>query len=253
MTLYWFVSPLKNTGLNLAYEEYLLLYKEKKPQDAFLFFYENYPGIVLGQSLVLEKEVYLNKKNPPIYRRLSGGGSVCHFLGNLNYAFFINYEEYPEFFAIRNSYEKILLSISQEIPPLKIAGISDLCLTTKFGLSKISGSSQARKRGWLLHHGTFLYQKNFINYIRYYLKEPEKQPDYRKKRPHHLFISPVLPIKSRAQLINRITKAFQKSLQANLHKQSLTAKEIIKNIRLHQIKVPQTIYAPIPKSPCSGR
>ncbi|MCS6985574.1 MAG: hypothetical protein NZM25_10680 [Leptospiraceae bacterium] len=239
MYLHIFDSPAKDAGLNLAFEEYLLRFFPKEPQHGYLFFYESNKAIILGQSLKLEQEVFLHKHIPPIYRRLSGGGSVCHFPGNLNFAFFVNYECYPYFYPIKKSYDKILGAISQNIPGVVPMGISDLCLFTSQGYGKLSGNSQARKKGWLMHHGTFIYRKDFLNTIRFYLRLPPKQPAYRQNRSHELFLSLVLPIKSRALLKNSLIKALSELLQLKPRLHDWSSKKMVEKLRQFQLPIPR--------------
>ena len=58
-------------------------------EDIF-FLYVNEPSIIVGKHQNTLAEInyhYINEKNIPVYRRLSGGGTVYHDLGNLNFCF----------------------------------------------------------------------------------------------------------------------------------------------------------------------
>lgn len=217
-----FVSKIKNPYLNLAIEEYILTQFEKKPDDLYLLFYENENATVLGKTLELSEEVYAHKKSKHLIRRMSGGGSVVHFTGNLNYCFLANLETRKELFGIHDSYEKILGAVMLKMPwGLTKKGYSDISLSTHRGFKKISGNSQVRKRGWILHHGTFLYNLSRAATIQYYLRQPKKQPDYRENRSHQEFMIQQVPIQSRAKLIRCISMGFAKQFASKMCFQSL--------------------------------
>ena len=69
-------------------------------------------------------------------------------------------------------------------PDIHPAGISDLAI----GDRKCSGSAQQRKRKYLLHHGTLLYDFDFGPVSRY-LRMPSRRPDYRDSRSHEAFLT----------------------------------------------------------------
>ena len=81
-------------------------------------------------------------------------------------------------------------------------GSCDLAL----GGRKFSGSAQKRSRYCLLHQGTLLYDFS-LESIPLYLRQPEKQPDYRKGREHLDFVSN-LPLGS-AELRERIATVWE--------------------------------------------
>jgi len=101
------------------------------------------------------KRDYCKKKNIPIIRRESGGGTVLHNI-ELSYSFTIPLDSYliPE--SVDESFRKI---ISPLINTLKvfISGVeyrpvNDILVNKK----KISGSAQTRKYGVLQQHGTVI-------------------------------------------------------------------------------------------------
>ncbi len=230
--LHLLCSRLYSAGLNLAYEKYLLLHQPKNPQDMYLFFYENLPAIILGTSLRLEREVYLHKKHPPVFRRMSGGGSVCHFRGNLNYALIANLQQWPQIFPVPDSYRVIIGALTTAMGSnVAMQGLSDISVWQRGVWRKISGNSQARKRGWLLHHGTFLYNLTSARQISYYLQPPEKQPAYRKNRSHRAFIATSLPCRSRTVLMRNISHSLVKTFGLQLAYSPLTAQQQLTELR----------------------
>src|SRR5205814_9439391 len=88
---------------------------------------------------------------------------------------------------IRPSYRFILGRIRDTLhdvqPSIEVAGVSDLVVS---GL-KVSGNSQQRKLRYLLHHGTLLYDFD-AGAVGRFLREPARQPDYRRRRSHGEFV-----------------------------------------------------------------
>ncbi len=95
------ISENTDPYFNLASEEVLL---RSRTEDYFLM-YRNKPSIVVGKHQNTLAEInlpYVEKKGIVVVRRISGGGTVFHDLGNLNFAFItsgkegelVNYKEH---------------------------------------------------------------------------------------------------------------------------------------------------------------
>jgi lipoate-protein ligase A len=123
----------------------------------------------------------------PILRRSSGGGTVLLGRGCLLYSLILDYQRDPALAEVRPSYRSILGRIGPALAEgtgrVEQAGVSDLALEGR----KFSGSSQQRKRSFLLHHGTILYGFE-LSRIPRYLCEPLRQPEYRAGRDHLHFV-----------------------------------------------------------------
>ena len=81
------------------------------------------------------------------------------------------------------SLNRVLSALRPLIPEAVSAGTSDLAL----GGRKFSGSAQQRKRKFFLHHGTLLCGFD-LDSISRLLNPPERQPEYRRGRPHAEFL-----------------------------------------------------------------
>lgn len=150
----------KNTDVyfNLAMEEYFF---EKFKKDEVFMLWINEPSVVIGkhQNLIEELNMkYCFDNNIKIARRLSGGGTVVHDFGNLNYTYITNTTgdtalDFKEF--LKPMYNALLnLNIDAHISPR-----NDFRVLEK----KICGHSQFMRKKRVLHHGCILFDSNLDN------------------------------------------------------------------------------------------
>ncbi len=167
------------------------------------------PVVVLGSGCRLAEDVEeaaCVADEVPILRRSSGGGTVLLGRGCLLYTLILSYERNAALSEVRPSYRHILGRIGQVLTEgtgrIEQAGISDLILEGR----KFSGTAQQRKRSFLLHHGTLLYAFD-LELLPRYLRQPQRQPDYRAGRDHLAFVCN-LPLTS-DELKKRLRKVWQ--------------------------------------------
>jgi len=177
---------------NLALDEALLVLAEQSGGREILRLWEiGRPCVVLGNFCRIADDVNedaCRADGVPVRRRVSGGGTVLIGPGCLNFSLVLDMRHRPELADVSRSHVLILDRVSEvlavKIPHIVFDGISDLCV----GGKKFSGNAQRRRRDWLLHHGTLLY--NFpVEQISRYLREPARQPPYRANRPHSDFVA----------------------------------------------------------------
>lgn len=196
---------LEHPAYDLALDEALLLTAEAGKSGEVLRVWERpSPAVVLGAGGKLSEEVNeaaCIADNVPILRRSSGGGTVLLGPGCLCYSLVLRYDRSAELSQVRSSFRFILGRVVNAlgVEGATVSGISDLALD---GL-KFSGNSQQRKRDYLLHHGTVLYDLDLSRITRY-LPVPPRQPDYRQGRAHDDFVQNV-PLD--AQLVRRRLRA----------------------------------------------
>lgn len=152
-----YISSSQNIYTNLALEEYFVT----KSSDDILLFYINTACVVIGKHQNPWKEVDLSRtreKNHVVARRLSGGGTVYHDLGNINFSFirtknqdFVNFKEHIE-------------PISAALKELGIANIISPRNDIFVNEHKVSGNAEHinSKLSRILHHGTLLYDSDLI-------------------------------------------------------------------------------------------
>ena len=150
-----YISSSHDVYKNIALEEFLLT---SSKQDILLF-YINKDAVIIGKHQNPWIEVDLSpSRDFKIIRRLSGGGTVFHDLGNINFSFLRNKE--TDFVNFKEHIIPISKTLEQLNIPNSISKRNDLFV----GEYKVSGNaehvSSSLKR--LLHHGTLLYDSNLV-------------------------------------------------------------------------------------------
>ncbi|TAJ11233.1 lipoate--protein ligase [Marinilabiliaceae bacterium JC017] len=165
------VSNSNNPAYNLATEEYLL----KNMQQNLFFLYVNSPSIIVGKHQNTLAEInldYIDYKEIPVFRRLSGGGTVYHDYGNLNFCFITNERKgqlvnfYKYTLPILNALKKLSVDA-------KFGGRHDLLINGK----KISGNASHIFKNRVMHHGTLLFNSNLDTLNRSLKIDPIKYSD----------------------------------------------------------------------------
>lgn len=148
------ISSSKDPAFNLATEEYLL--RQKK--EDYAFFYINRPSVIIGKHQNALAEInlpYLEEQNIPVFRRMSGGGTVYHDEGNLNFCFIKNGDN-SDLVNFKKATEPIVSALQRRGLPARNGERNDLLLNYK----KISGNACHVFKRRVMHHGTLLYQSD---------------------------------------------------------------------------------------------
>ncbi len=143
--------PFTDPYLNLATEEYLL----KNFTEEFFTLWRNDNAVIVGKhqnSLAEINLQYVRENNVKVVRRLSGGGTVFHDLGNLNFTFIMNGQsnQLVDFHKYTLPILDVLLKLDIDA---KFEGRNDLTIEGK----KFSGNAEHVYRNRILHHGTLLF------------------------------------------------------------------------------------------------
>ena len=198
--------PPRSPAENLAADEAVLDLCEAGLSDETLMFWE--PGetfIVLGYANKVATEVNVaacEKKQIPIFRRCSGGGTVVQMPGGLNYSLILRIDEAgpTRNISAANAFimERNRAAIETEFRSqnsearISVRGHTDLTLVTRHPSlvteRKFAGNSQRRRKNFLLFHGTLLL-KSDLNLISELLLMPTLEPDYRGHRSHSEFVT----------------------------------------------------------------
>lgn len=158
-------SPSTDPFYNIALEEYLL----KHSKANILLCYINRPSLVLGRFQVPYREVdvkLMEEEGVTLVRRPSGGGTVFHDSGNLNYAFIHNCDEQEG--DAYDFFNQKTLAILQSL------GLTELSFERNniFCQSKkISGVAQYKRGERMVHHGTLLVEADLPLLRRLFVKK----------------------------------------------------------------------------------
>ena len=151
-------NKITDVYFNLALEEYIF---EKFKEDEVFMLWINEPSVVIGkhQNLIEELNMkYCFENKIKIARRLSGGGTVVHDFGNLNYTYITNTTgntalDFKEF--LKPMYNALLnLNVDAYISPRNDFRVQD---------KKICGHSEFMRKKRVLHHGCILFDSNLDN------------------------------------------------------------------------------------------
>jgi len=151
------ISKSHDAWFNLATEEYILKFK----QANCFYLYVNAPSIIVGKHQNTLSEInydYVKKHNIKVVRRMTGGGTVFHDLGNLNFCFIMNTEE--DNTASFETYTRPVLQVLQELGlDARLEGRNDLTI----GGKKFSGNAKLIWQNKVLQHGTILFSSRMTD------------------------------------------------------------------------------------------
>lgn len=145
---------------NLAMEEYLLDSVEEN--QCILYLWQNRHTVVIGKNQNAYKECRVEALRGDggfLVRRLSGGGSVFHDLGNLNFTFLIrdrHYDVSRQLSVIQRAVRKFGLNAEK-------SGRNDICIDGR----KFSGNAFYKRGDHCYHHGTILINADMQNMSKY--------------------------------------------------------------------------------------
>lgn len=134
---------------NIALEKYLL--DSLQPGECVLYLWQNKNTVVIGRNQNAWAEcrtTQLEEEGGKMARRLSGGGAVFHDLGNLNFTFLVNEEDYD----VDKQLSVIQAALAELGLKAEKSGRNDLLVDGR----KFSGNAFFHRNGHAYHHGTLL-------------------------------------------------------------------------------------------------
>lgn len=138
---------------NLALEEWWLDHFVE--QGPVLLFYVNAPALVLGKNQNPWREAatgWARREGVAIARRVSGGGTVYHDEGDLNFTLILPRAAYEQ----NSVFEKTLSALCDLGLPATLFGGNSIVASGK----KVSGTAFCFRGAAALHHGTLLVHSN---------------------------------------------------------------------------------------------
>lgn len=141
-------------AFNLAFEQHIFDTVDADTECFLLW--RNTPSIVVGKHQNVFAEInsrYVRENNIPVFRRISGGGTVFHDIGNINFTFIKQSKKLMQvdlsLFCHRVAHALKRLGLEAEVTSRNDLSVNGL---------KFSGNAQHCRRGRILHHGTLLYE-----------------------------------------------------------------------------------------------
>ena len=137
---------------NIAAEEYVL----RNIQDDVVMLWSSLPSIVVGKHQNTFNEInypFILKNNIPVIRRISGGGTVYHDEGNINYSVITSEERKERFIDFHKFTAPIIQFLSGLGIEAQFEGKNNLTIQGK----KFSGNSAHVFKNRVMHHGTILF------------------------------------------------------------------------------------------------
>ncbi len=227
-----------DAAMNLAIDEAILQARILGIVPPTLRFWRNNRAVILGRSQKVCAEVNLEeciKERIQVVKRFSGGGTVYHDLGNLNYTIVLDSDDrLVKGLDIAGSYRILCSGIIKGLELLELSSISFVPPGNIFIRGKkISGSAQLRRRNVILHHGTLLVNSD-LNMLKKVLYNKEK------RRESTSIWSPVTNI--RDELNREITMTEIKNILVSGFKESLGIELEPENIRYIENDIASKIY-----------
>ncbi len=139
---------------SLAADEYLL----KNRKEDFLILGINEKSVIIGKHQVAHRESdtsFVFQNNIPVIRRISGGGTVFHDSGNLNFSFILKSEQGKQVDFMKYTLPVISFLASLGVDA-RFEGKNDL----KVNGLKVSGNAEHVYHDRVLHHGTLLFNSD---------------------------------------------------------------------------------------------
>ena len=166
-----FISPYQDAISNAALEECLF---RLRPVQRFLFFYRNEDAVLWGRNQNPYLECALEQcqtEGITLLRRISGGGTVFHDCGNLNYALIMERKHWEA-----GAFLQLV------VQALTDCGLHDIHACPRHSVwqarSKVSGSAFAQSGPALLWHGCILLHSDLSRLWRFLTPQFEPGPGF---------------------------------------------------------------------------
>lgn len=138
---------------NIATDAWLLA--ELQFDEPVVALWQNKRAVIIGQNQNAWAEVnktYTDEHDIQVVRRVTGGGAVYHDLGNLNFSLVLPVASSANV-NFSTFVEPVVRALHNMGIPVEVTGRNDLMIDGK----KVSGNAQRYQGGYLMHHGTLLF------------------------------------------------------------------------------------------------
>lgn len=138
---------------NIATDAWLLA--QLHADEPVVALWQNERAVIVGQNQNAWAEVnktYTDDHDIQVVRRVTGGGAVYHDLGNLNFSLIVPVASAADV-NFSTFVEPVVRALHNMGIPVEVTGRNDLVIDGK----KVSGNAQRYQGGYLMHHGTLLF------------------------------------------------------------------------------------------------
>ncbi len=137
---------------NIAAEEYAV----KSVKEDIVMLWQSTDSVIVGKHQIPVKEVnipFVFKSGIPVIRRISGGGTVFHSSGNINYSVITTHKNQNNLIDFKKFTKTIIEFLLKFGVKADFEGKNNLCINGK----KFSGNSAHIFKNRIIHHGTILF------------------------------------------------------------------------------------------------
>ena len=142
-----FTSP----AMSLAAEEFVL---ENFVSGDYMMLWQSPPSVITGKFQNIYEEVAVGeclRRGVGVYRRNSGGGTVYHDGGNVNFTF------YADRCDVCSEYTRFLFPVIRALCAMGIPAEEGMAYDIVIDGKKVSGNAQSVHKNRVMHHGTLLF------------------------------------------------------------------------------------------------
>lgn len=222
-------STSTNIWYNLALEE--MLFREVMPQQYpyRMLLYVNSAAVVMGhfQNPWLEcRPRYLANNNIKLARRFSGGGTVYHDLGNLNFSFMSD----KACFNVKSHFKIILNALEKLGIQAEVTCRNDIIINDD-GPLKFSGSAFKNILGRSLHHGTLLINSDLNSLADgiFIKKQSIEAKGIKSKRAKVTNLSDFSSQIDMIKMKNQLAESFRSFFSSQVEIKTIKEEEILQN------------------------
>jgi len=221
------LQPTHDPYFNIATEEYLL----KQGNDDYIILYRNTPSVIVGKHQNTMAELnhsFINNSKIPVIRRLSGGGTVFHDLGNINFCFIVKGRE-----GNLVDFKRFTTPIIEYLKGLGLNAYRGEKNDIRIGDYKVSGNAEHVYKNRVMHHGTLLFSTNML-WLEQAIKSNENSYTdraIRSNRSQTINIAELLPYPMTVEAFeNSLSEFLTEFYSATSFKFDSSAKKIISSL-----------------------
>ena len=225
-----------NGFMNMAIDEAILEARIKGLVPNTIRFYRWNPSAVsIGVHQSIYQEVNLEackRLGVDVVRRITGGGAVYHdFEGEITYSVVVNENHKAVPSNVADSFVALSKGLIYALNRLGLNAHHGVlhCPSIFIGRKKISGNAQARRRGFILQHGTLLLKVDADKMFTVLKIPPGKTKERMVRSVHAKVTSIYSELKHNVdfnEIRDALVEGFEKALNIKLIPEKLTSEEL---------------------------